>query len=115
MRECLDCGMLMDERKRLCLKCDAVLSDQTDGSIVTIDIAHHGERVRDAKAKLRTALHIAKQDYTLAMRVVVGHGLIRDAITSQLDSWLRSGQIRSFGTEGNNQGVFMVFLRTQHY
>jgi hypothetical protein len=107
--------MLVDERNRLCLKCDAVWSDQTDGSIVTIDIAHHGERVRDALAKLKTALRMAKQDYTLAIRVVVGHGLIRDAITSQLNSWLRSRQIRSFATEGNNRGVFMVFLRTQHY
>lgn len=115
MRECLNCGMLMDDARGVCLKCDAVLADQTDGSIVTIDIAHHGERVADAARKLKSVLRSAKQDYTLAIRVIVGRGLIKDDVISQLHAWQRSGKIRHFEFEGGNQGVLMVFLRSNNY
>ena len=49
---CLDCGMQVPDDIRRCPKCDNQLDRQTDGSTVTIDIAHHGERVSDALRKL---------------------------------------------------------------
>lgn len=111
MRECLDCGMQLHSSITTCLKCDAVLNDQTDGSMITVDIAHHGERVHDAIRKLDQVLQSAEQGYTLAIRLIVGHGVIKEEVIGRLQSRRRSGKIRNFDFDGNNQGVLLIFIR----
>ena len=47
-RVCLSCGMTLSETVKVCPKCDSELDNQTDGSIITVDIAHNGEKPHQA-------------------------------------------------------------------
>ncbi len=111
LRECLDCGMLLQKGTLYCLKCDALLASQSDGSIITTDIAHHGERVSDAVLKLNRVLAAAMEGYTRAIRLIVGHGLIRDEVLHRLRAWQRSGKIKGFEFESDNHGVLLISVR----
>ena len=111
MRECLDCGMQLHRDTVHCLKCDALLADQSDGSILTVDIAHHGERVSAAVVKLNRVLDAAREGYTRGIRLIVGHGLIRDEVTHRLRAFQHAGRIRRFEFEGDNRGVLLISVR----
>ena len=111
MKECLDCGMQMPAAVQRCLKCDAVLNLQTDGSVMHVDIAHHHETIRVALAALEGVLAQARSSYARGVRVVVGRGLIREEVLRQL-SWLQhNGEILGFEHEGGNTGAIMITLR----
>lgn len=94
-----------------CLKCDAVLALQSDGSVLHVDIAHQHETIRIALGKLERVLAEARAGHARGVRIVVGRGLIREEVLHQL-SWLRhSGEILGFDYEHGNTGAIMVLLR----
>ncbi|MDP1931397.1 MAG: hypothetical protein Q8L60_08070 [Gammaproteobacteria bacterium] len=94
-----------------CLKCDAVLHLQTDGSLLQVDIAHNHETIKVALEKLAGVLAEARSGHTRAVRLVVGRGLIREEVLLQL-SWLqRSGEILSFNYESGNTGAILITIR----
>lgn len=119
-RECLHCGMLLrvpvpdygeDDPAATCIKCDSALFRQTDGSTLTVDIAHHHETVTQALQKLDLALNAAWQGYEQGVRLVVGGSAIRDAVLGELMFQRRSGRILRFRRESPNQGAVLVTLR----
>ena len=103
--------MLVARHDAICPKCDAVLSAQTDGSIVTSDIAHQGERVHEAMAKLEHLIIEAKLHVTAKLRIIVGSGLIRDEAEARLSNLVFRGDIIKFEQDGHNKGVLMVRIR----
>ena len=111
MRECQECGVVVEDEIRFCPKCDAELRSQTDGSVHTVDVAHHHETVAEATDKLRHAVLSHKSRLTRSLRVVVGQGLIRDAVVSKLASMRAQRSIVSYAFEKNNRGAIIVKLK----
>ncbi len=111
VRECLDCGMQLPSAVSRCLKCDAVLDLQTDGSVLHVDIAHQHETVKVALSKLEMVLAQARSGHARGVRVVVGRGLIREEVLRQLSWLLHAGEILAFDHENGNTGAIMVSLR----
>ena len=110
-RTCLNCGMSVSEAARNCPKCDNALDLQHDGSTITVDIAHQGERVPEALQRLQSEIHSAKHGTAMCIRFIVGSGVIREeAILSLRDSEFR-GDIRSFELEAHNSGAILVRLK----
>ena len=96
----------------ICPKCDARLSSQTDGSVITVDIAHHGERVKEAITKLDELLAEAQSGLTARLRLIVGSGLIREEIYAQLSNYAFRKEILKFEQDGKNKGAVLVTLRS---
>lgn len=110
-RECLDCGMRVPLDQPRCPKCDAMLDQQHDGSVWTLDIAHHGERVEQALAKLHGALEDIRMDRARDLRLIVGAGLIREAVYAELAFLERRGDIVGHAPEPNNRGAIIVRVK----
>ena len=108
---CLDCGMQVPDDIRRCPKCDNQLDRQSDGSTVTIDIAHHGERVADALRKLDRDIKETKKGVAANLRLIVGSGSIRDAVLARLTDYERRGVIITHQLEGKNAGAILVVLK----
>jgi hypothetical protein len=109
---CLDCGMLTGSDIRFCPKCDNPLDQQTDGSTETIDIAHHGETVRDALQKLEAEIKLVKHGVTAYLRVVVGSGAIREAVLARLMDLEYRKVVIKHELEGGNAGAILVQLKS---
>ena len=105
---CIECGMAIHSHARRCPKCDNRLDLQTDGSTVTVDVAHQGERVRDAVQKLRTAVRETRSGVSRHLRVVVGTGVIREEVMLSLREMEHRNQIIRFRLEDENSGAFLV-------
>ena len=103
--------MQVDARDRRCPKCDNRIDLQTDGSTITVDIAHQGERVNDALRKLAKELKTARQGVALYLRVVVGSGVIRDEVMSALLDYEARKIISDFYLDSRNSGAIMVRLK----
>lgn len=118
-RQCLHCGFtldiappeLHDRRPAPCPKCDSDLFAQSDGSVLTQDIAHAGETVPQALAKLERVLEEALAGYSREVRLITGGGLIREEALGQLTFLQREARILSFREEGRNRGAVLVRLR----
>jgi len=110
-RTCLNCGMFVSGSDRQCPKCDSILNEQTDGSIVTVDIAHHGERVYEAIAKLDDLIAMAKSDVIARLRLVVGSGTIKNEVCAHLSTCVFRGEIIRFEPDPLNDGVVLVDVR----
>jgi hypothetical protein len=93
-----------------CPKCDNNLRSQTDGSTLTVDIAHHGEHVSDALRKLDAAIAEGRQGVAAKLRIIVGGGLIRDAVIVELGTHKHRGDIRRYEIERGNPGSVLVHL-----
>lgn len=102
---------LHDARACPCPKCDSELLAQDDGSTLTEDIAHQGETVAQALAKLERVLDAALAGYCRDVRLVVGGGSIRDEVIGHLRFLEAEGLIRSFREEGRNRGAVVVRVR----
>lgn len=110
-KTCLDCGMQVLVSVERCPKCDGVISQQTDGSILRVDIAHNRETIPEALNKLSDVLDEAWAGHTRALRVIVGRGLIRDEVIRQL-SWLKhTDKILEFDHDNGNTGSLLVTIR----
>ena len=118
-RECLNCGMLHQVRllpdeppvEQLCSKCDSPLFAQTDGSTLTVDIAHQRETVAQALDKFARALNRGRHSYARQVRLIVGGGAIRDAVLGELHYQRSTQQIIGFVEEGGNRGALLVRIR----
>jgi|TARA_B110000902_G_C13865104_1_gene420611 hypothetical protein len=108
---CLDCGMSVSETMRYCPKCDNALNLQHDGSTVTVDIAHQGERVSEALQKMQSEIDLARKGVAKCIRLVVGSGLIRDEVLLELRDLSFRGDILGFEPESFNAGAVMVRLK----
>jgi hypothetical protein len=117
-RECLFCGMLhsfppadIHERasEHNCSKCDCPLLQQSDGSTITVDIAHARETVPEALQKLEDALQGAWNSYAATLRVIVGGGVIRDAVLAELFYKKSQGIIMDF--EEAHHGAVLIEIR----
>ena len=108
---CLDCGMSVSETMRYCPKCDNALNMQHDGSTVTVDIAHQGERVSEALQKMQSEIDLARKGVAKCIRLVVGSGLIRDEVLLELRDLSFRGDILGFEPESFNAGAVMVRLK----
>jgi len=103
--------MILDESQKQCPKCDSVIDQQTDGSTITVDIAHHGETVREALRKMDTELELAKSGIAKNLRIVVGTGLIREESLRTLDDLQRRGVVVRFHPEPSNRGAIIIQLK----
>ena len=103
--------MAVDGGNYLCPKCDNRLDLQTDGSTVTIDIAHQGERVSDAMERLHREVSGARAETARHLRLVVGSGMIRKAAQSELADLEKRGGVLSFAFDGDNKGAILVKLK----
>ena len=108
---CLDCGMGVSETMQYCPKCDNALILQHDGSTVTVDIAHHGERVSEALQKMQSEIDLARKGVAKCIRLVVGSGLIRDEVLLVLRDLRFRGDIIGFESESFNAGTVLVMLK----
>jgi hypothetical protein len=95
----------------LCLKCDDDLLSQSDGSIMTRDIAHHQETLHQASVKMIEVLQQVWEGYARGVRLIVGGGRIREEILSQCEYFLNQGYIKSYSVESSNYGAIVVYLR----
>ncbi len=110
MTQCLQCGMEVADRLRICPKCDSDLDQQTDGSTITVDVAHHGEHVSEALRKIDSHLSGARRGVAARLRLIVGSGLIKEATLANLHSRQRGGEIQGFDIEDGNPGAIVVDL-----
>lgn len=118
-RECLVCGMqhqlqatdIADRaREPVCIKCDSPLFSQSDGSTITVDIAHHHETVARALDKFEQTLNqVWQQTYAENLRLIVGGGLIRDAVLAELFFKKNRGTVLDFTEE--NRGAVLIQIR----
>ena len=110
-RTCLDCGMSFSENTRYCPKCDNALDLQHDGSTITVDIAHDGERVKDALGKMQSEIDLARNDVATYIRLIVGSGLIRDEVLLALRDLMFRGDVKDFELDPSNAGAVLVRLK----
>ena len=108
---CLDCGMSVSETMRYCPKCDNALNLQHDGSTITVDIAHQGERVSEALRKMQSEIDLARKGTAMCIRLVVGSGLIRDEVLLALRDLKFRGDVKDFESESINAGAVLVRLK----
>ena len=108
---CLDCGMSVSEDMRNCPKCDNALDLQHDGSIITVDIAHQGERVNEALRKMQSEIDLARKGVAMCIRLIVGSGLIRDEVLLALRDLEFRGDIKGFEAEPFNAGTVLLRLK----
>jgi len=110
-QNCLNCGMSVSGDMRNCPKCDNALDLQHDGSTITVDIAHQGERVHEALLKMQREITSARKGVALNIRLVVGSGLIREEALLALRDLQFRGDIKDFETEPRNAGSVLVRLK----
>ena len=103
--------MSIDEGTSRCPKCDNCLDSQHDGSIITADIAHQGERVEEAIGKMRVEVDAARNGMGLYLRLIVGSGVIRDEVLFALRGVQADGVIKSFEVESANAGAIKIKLK----
>lgn len=110
-KNCLACGMSVDDFVSHCPKCDNDLEQQHDGSVITVDIAHQGERVHEALEKMEREINSARRGVAQHLRLIVGSGLIRDNVLLRLRDFEFRGDIKEFDSENNNPGSVLVKLK----
>lgn len=103
-----------DDPSATCIKCDSALFRQSDGSVLTVDIAHHQETVHEALDKMHRALAQAWAGYEQGVRLVVGGGAIREAVLGELTFQRQAGRVLQFRQESPNRGAILVQLRADH-
>jgi hypothetical protein len=110
-RRCLECCFPIAESDTNCPKCDSPLAGQTDGSTVTIDIAHNKQRIHQAIEQLRSSIELHHQSTTQFLRVIVGGDRIRKAAIAELQQLQLRGLIVQFGQDDKNSGAMIVLLK----
>ena len=111
IQTCLNCGMRIDRNVRRCPKCDNQLDEQTDGSTITVDIAHNGERVHEALRKMNRQVEAANRGVAQYIRFIVGSGVIREEAIMSLGDLERRGTIVHQEIERGNGGAILVKLK----
>lgn len=78
---------------------------------MTVDVAHGGQTKDEALEQLRSALLDSARAHNQFLRVIVGTGLISEAVYIRLVHLKRSGRIKTFDYEGSNRGSIIVRVR----
>lgn len=119
-RECFDCGLDVGVSQsdfksptddQHCPKCDADLFAQSDGTLITRDIAHQRETVDRSIIKMDEVLQHVWEGTARGARLIVGGGLIRSEVLGQLQYYEDQGYIKSYMPEDPNHGAIVVYLR----
>jgi len=110
-QSCLHCGMRIDSGVRRCPKCDNQLDEQTDGSTITVDIAHNGERVHEALRRMHDQVEAENRGVAQYIRFIVGSGIIREEAMMSLGNLERRGVIVHQEIERGNSGAILVKLK----
>ena len=100
--------MRIDSGARRCPKCDNHLDEQTDGSTITVDIAHNGERVHEALRKMHDQIDAANRGVAQYVRFIVGSGLIREEAMMSLEALERRKVIVRQEIDRGNSGAILV-------
>lgn len=118
-RACLSCGMQHQEaapdiadraQDPVCIKCDSPMFSLSDGSTLTVDIAHHHETVVKALDKFELVLNqVWQQSHAENLRLIVGGGLIRDAVLAELFFKKSRGTVLDYSEE--NRGAVLIRIR----
>ena len=87
------------------------LSSITTLLYLTEDIAHQQERVHEALIKLERLFVEAEIGRAAGLRLIVGSGLIREAVFEALRARQFRGDILGYGQDGQNSGAIFVKLR----
>ena len=103
--------MRIDSEVRRCPKCDNQLDEQTDGSTVTVDIAHNGERVHEALRKMHDLIEAANRGVTQYIRFIVGSGIIKEEAMMSQEALERRKVIVRQEIERGNSGAILVKLK----
>ena len=103
--------MSIEETVPTCPKCDNDLSLQHDGSTITVDIAHSGERVSEAMRKMQSEIDAARKGVAKHIRFIVGSGLIREQVLLALRDLEFRGEVKDFDLEASNRGAILVTLK----
>jgi hypothetical protein len=103
--------MAVDDSCSHCPKCDNALDCQHDGSTISVDIAHQGERVHEALEKMQHEIQQARRGVAKRLRLIVGSGRIRDEVMLSLRDLEFRGDIRDFEPEPFNAGSVLVTLK----
>jgi len=111
MQTCLECGMSVSEAVHYCPKCDNELTQQNDGTTITVDIAHHGERVSESLRKMHIEIDLTRKGVAKRIRFIVGSGVIREEVILALRDLEFRGEINEFEQEPNNPGAVLVSLK----
>ena len=78
---------------------------------MTVDVAHQGQTKEEALQQLKSGLFDSKRAHNQYLRVIVGTGLISEAVYTRLVHLKRLGRIKSFDYDGSNRGAIMVRVR----
>ncbi len=97
--------------EQYCSKCDSPLLQQSDGSTLTVDIAHQRESVSQALDKFEAALDEAWQSHARQLRLVVGGGVIREEVLAELEFKRRQGTVLDFFEEAPHRGAVLARIR----
>lgn len=108
--QCFDCGMAVSGPR--CLKCDAVIADQTDGSTLWIDIAHQGETVKIALTLMEQQIREARHGLAQYVGLIVGNGRIREEALMRLRDLEFRQDIVGIKTSDSNRGQILVQIRS---
>ncbi|MEX2489617.1 MAG: hypothetical protein WD356_08855 [Pseudomonadales bacterium] len=84
---------------------------QHDGSTITVDIAHQGERVHEALRKMRDEIDLARKGTAMRIRLVIGSGRIREEVLQALGDLKFRGDILDFESEASNPGAVKVRIK----
>ncbi|MDA0688980.1 MAG: hypothetical protein O2948_10115 [Proteobacteria bacterium] len=103
--------MSVEESISRCPKCDDALDVQHDGSTITVDIAHQGERVAEALEIMQQEINRARAGFAMQIRLIVGSGVIRDEVLLELRDLEFRGDIKGFDCEHSNTGSVVVRLK----
>ena len=103
--------MRINSGARRCPKCDNHLDEQTDGSTVTVDIAHNGERVHEALRRMQDQVETENRGVAQYIRFIVGSGVIREEAMASLGDLKRRGVIIHQEVARSNGGSILVKLK----
>ena len=78
---------------------------------MTVDIAHGGERLRDALRKLDFHITEALEGNAQYLRFIVGNGAIREEVLLSLAALEHRRTIVGFSEDGSNRGALLVRLK----
>lgn len=106
MKQCPECGMVIDITLTTCPKCDFNLRLINRDKTIMVDIAHHHETVEQAIEKLNDFITKAKDENYGHLKIIVGNGLIREEIKRLLPYYQEIGKISGYTTDGFNRGAF---------
>ncbi len=107
---CSQCGMLYDISTGRCPKCDTPPYQENRRATLTVDIAHHGQRMHDAIEQFEEALQQARDQGYGYLRLIVGSGKINKELALDLETARWRGLIKSYQYDDPNLGAYLVKL-----